>query len=722
MKVQETYREPLEIYGEGESAEFTISKNDEAHVLEILRDKLYSDKVSAVLREYGTNALDANPPGRRIKVQLPSMTEPYLLIRDFGAGLSQADVSTIYTQYGRSTKRDSNTAIGQLGLGCKSGFAYTSQFNVTSWHNGQKTIYNAFIDESNKGRMSVFWREPCGDETGVEIKIPVRTQDISEFKTKALKVYAYFEPRPEINLNIPPMEYVMSENWWRIRKPDGPYSRIEPVAVMGSIAYPLQANLITDLKPELVQLLSLPIEIRFGIGELSISANRESLEYTPHTIENIKKRLAVAHKAITDKISETYLGCKSIYEARRLYAKNQVDLDKMRGDAQTTFRNLTSSLSTFNGQTLSKLSNSLVAGGLAFRTTGRSSITSDLVVWSKKEATLHFLENTIVVINDVKSAQLQRLLALTKTLGAANTTTASGYYYIVVDDVNEGDIETFIIRNNIKGVPVIRLSTVPFDRAKNPDLVLSDIRRKKTANKIFALDIDSRTGASSDNWQIQETEDDSEEEVKTQQVYMDIYRFEPAGCKTDLHEYKEILRLLKEQNLYDPKTIPIIGLKMVKELPAPHPDHWIHIDKWLEEVATKVIDQKDLELMGYQKLYRNICDSPFRFGAAFAQAVFNEKDKLPVELVTYVEYSEKFFQSTRASFSLLKRKLSNYVTAPDIENLNEKLYSNILRNYPLLAYCLYSNTQLQGTTLKEFLSAIHLTPSVKTTQSKIEEK
>ena len=42
------------------SAEFGISKGDEAHLMQILRDTLYSDKVLAVLREYSSNAWDAH--------------------------------------------------------------------------------------------------------------------------------------------------------------------------------------------------------------------------------------------------------------------------------------------------------------------------------------------------------------------------------------------------------------------------------------------------------------------------------------------------------------------------------------------------------------------------------------------------------------------------------------------------------------------------------------
>jgi hypothetical protein len=101
---------------------FGISVEDSAHILSILRDKLYSNKVLAVIREYSTNAYDAHVeagiPDRPIEVTLPSRLDSTLSIRDYGIGLTEEDVRNIYAMYGASTKRSSNAFTGQLGLGC----------------------------------------------------------------------------------------------------------------------------------------------------------------------------------------------------------------------------------------------------------------------------------------------------------------------------------------------------------------------------------------------------------------------------------------------------------------------------------------------------------------------------------------------------------------------------------------------------------------------------
>ena len=139
------------------SSAFGISTENQVHVLTILRDTLYTNKVLAVLREYSANAWDANRETGRgeqpIEVVLPTELEASLIIRDNGPGLSERDVFTIYTQYGASTKRSSNLAVGMLGIGSKSAFAYNDSFTITSWHGGTKSVYHAVLDESNIGKV-----------------------------------------------------------------------------------------------------------------------------------------------------------------------------------------------------------------------------------------------------------------------------------------------------------------------------------------------------------------------------------------------------------------------------------------------------------------------------------------------------------------------------------------------------------------------------------------
>ena len=74
------------------------------------------------------------------EVHLPTILEPYFSVRDYGTGLTDQEIESIYTTYFESTKTNSNEYIGALGLGSKSPFSYTDNFTVTSVKNGSKSI------------------------------------------------------------------------------------------------------------------------------------------------------------------------------------------------------------------------------------------------------------------------------------------------------------------------------------------------------------------------------------------------------------------------------------------------------------------------------------------------------------------------------------------------------------------------------------------------------
>jgi hypothetical protein len=281
---------------EGTSS-FEISGKDAAHIMTILRDTLYSDKVLAVLREYASNAWDANRMAGRgeepIEIHLPSYGDPTLRIKDHGPGLSLDDVFEVYNKYGASTKRDSNTAVGMLGIGSKSGFAYSDSFTIVSWHQGSKSTYVAVIDDSEKGRVDLFAVEDCDPSlSGVEIQIPIKPHDISEFDIKAKSLFAYFEPRPKINTVIPPIQTgkdfpglgrILDIDLNDYRSPRGKW-----VAIMGCVPYTINLNQLRGLSSSASSLSGI---LWFDIGTLQVAASREELKYGDTTKENLANRI-----------------------------------------------------------------------------------------------------------------------------------------------------------------------------------------------------------------------------------------------------------------------------------------------------------------------------------------------------------------------------------------------------------------------------------------------
>jgi len=139
--------------GLADQGSFKIKASGKA--FQILSDGLYSDKVLAIVRELSTNAWDAHVAAgtetTSFAIHLPNSLEPHFSIRDFGTGLSHEDVMVLYTTYFDSTKDDSNLFVGALGLGSKSPFSYAESFTVTSFFNGEKRAYAAFVGELDEG-------------------------------------------------------------------------------------------------------------------------------------------------------------------------------------------------------------------------------------------------------------------------------------------------------------------------------------------------------------------------------------------------------------------------------------------------------------------------------------------------------------------------------------------------------------------------------------------
>ena len=275
-----------------ESRSFGLSTKDEAHLLSILRDSMYSDKVLAVLREYAASAWDAHRDNGKkdlpIQVTIPTSMKPVLEIRDYGTGLSHDDVFNIYTQYGASTKRDSDETVGSFGIGSKSGFAYTDTFTIISRHKGVCRTYAAIIDESEKGAINLLDECPCGeDESGITIQIAVKPNDIYEFQSKATRFFRYFEPQPTINVQLPPPPAAKMRLTNGVIYEEGDSYNHSWLAVMGCVSYRVNLDQLSANNNNgkgIAKFISgISGALFFDIGEIQVSASREELKYSAET-------------------------------------------------------------------------------------------------------------------------------------------------------------------------------------------------------------------------------------------------------------------------------------------------------------------------------------------------------------------------------------------------------------------------------------------------------
>ena len=278
-----------------------------------LRDYLYSDKPLAPIREIGTNAYDAHVaagiPDVPFKVLLPTSFEPRLSIRDYGLGLSPEFMATRFTSFGFSDKRGSDAAIGTFGYGCKSPYAYTDTFTVISRHKGIKSTYTCTLDERDTGVLRCVHTEPCGDETGLEVVIPVQPKDVYTFQDKARNLYRFFDPVPEI---IPKREDlapewivktesggVLSENYWGNLH-----------VLMGGVPYKIDSS---KIQPKMQG----DIYLFMNIGDVDITPNREGVALTDRTVEAIKAKQEAFWDELRQKLTEDLEAVKNPWELRQ---------------------------------------------------------------------------------------------------------------------------------------------------------------------------------------------------------------------------------------------------------------------------------------------------------------------------------------------------------------------------------------------------------------------
>ncbi len=275
---------------QGEKVAMGVKLNAMNHIMDMLAG-LYSNNVRAIIREYSTNALDAQLEAgvsRPIEVTLPSSLSQFFKVQDFGTGMDEDTIREVYSQYGESTKRASNEFNGMLGVGCKSALAYQAQFTVSSIKDGQRIEVAVGRDSEGAGYMLVQTRYATTDADGTTVTVPVERQDILRFDNEARNFFKVW-PAGTVRVNGAP-----PERFDGLKVTDDMFilDRMGTAAiVMGNVAYPC---------PELHDLVPSGRVLAFvKMGTVQFAPSREALKYTDSTRKQIDLIKARFRKAIT---------------------------------------------------------------------------------------------------------------------------------------------------------------------------------------------------------------------------------------------------------------------------------------------------------------------------------------------------------------------------------------------------------------------------------------
>jgi hypothetical protein len=278
---------------------------DSAQILmQMLSKNLYSDDIGSAIRECASNALDSH---RRAGVDEPiivslkasSYNNYEFCVEDFGIGLDADDVKNIISKYGKSTKRNSATELGMMGLGFKAPLAYSSSFYFVCRKNGMERKYMMYEGEDTN-TIDLLYEKETTERNGVKIIIPVKYGDKWQFHKKIKEQLCYFE---SVYFDVPE-DSSITNDFVISRHEHFQFSEMSTDRnlhiCLDNVYYPLDFGKVG------IDKIEFPVALRFSLSDgIYPTPNRESLRYTQEAKEIIKKKLADVADYFVTKYNET---------------------------------------------------------------------------------------------------------------------------------------------------------------------------------------------------------------------------------------------------------------------------------------------------------------------------------------------------------------------------------------------------------------------------------
>jgi hypothetical protein len=406
-----------------EDSKFSIEASSKAFF--ILSDGLYSNKIKAVIRELSTNAYDSHVEADKkdipFDVHIPSRINPTFYVRDYGTSMNHEQCMQLYTTYFRSTRNNSNDAVGCLGLGSKAPFAYTDSFTVEAYLSGSKRIYTGYKDSDGSPVFSLLDEVDTDEPDGIKVSISVNEYDINSFNEEAATIYKYFNVKPNFVNNVinfrDETKILTGSNWYFAK------SEYDNLVIMGQIAYPLNNSHFTDKYNKFLSNTN-GLRLFVNIGDVDITPSRESLSYSNETKKNLCNIIDVLISEIAEKIQSTINEQPSLYKARIEY----IYLNRHCQSIGNAIETLQGKITWNNEPIFDNMSGEYieVKNKLDIKNLYRGSYRKKIDTDSKVER-FYFTENISFVIDDLKRGGLTRTKEYMKLKPTGNS--VSIYFY-----------------------------------------------------------------------------------------------------------------------------------------------------------------------------------------------------------------------------------------------------------------------------------------------------
>ncbi len=297
------------ILQEGETQE-TVKMSldlDSAQVLmQMLSKNLYSDSIGSTIRECASNALDSHRRAGSDKPIIVSFKRAAkadtfeFAVEDFGIGLDADDVVNIISKYGKSTKRDSNTELGMMGLGFKAPLAYSSSFYFVARKNGVERKYMMYEGEDTNS-IDLLYETTTTEGNGVKVIVPVSYYDRHNFTSKIKEQLAYFD---SVYFDVDPtIGYQVNNDFTIHRSEHYQYSSLalsnEMHLCLDNVSYPI------DWEKLGIDRIHMKIALRFSLSDgLFPTPNREAIRYTQEAKQTILKKIETVANVFMEKYNE----------------------------------------------------------------------------------------------------------------------------------------------------------------------------------------------------------------------------------------------------------------------------------------------------------------------------------------------------------------------------------------------------------------------------------
>lgn len=311
MKITKYQNEETLVIGGEQELKFSIEEN--GVIFDILRDKMYSNKIGSIVREVASNSRDANREVGNADLPINIMiTNQYsetlidqycVVFQDSGPGISPQRMMDVFVKYAASTKRDTDSQTGGFGLGAKTPFAYTDSFYISTVAINEKKekkhyFYNALIDDTGAGKMILLEESDSDNITGTDIIIPLTdANDRRDFANEIIYYTSLWGDKVK-TMGVTGNSWDKfdkdsiieeDENIIIIKESYSSPFRTGVYCLIDGIPYPID-NRISDKISDLSGgLESHTIFLKFNTGDIPVTATREGIEYNDVTNKAIEK-------------------------------------------------------------------------------------------------------------------------------------------------------------------------------------------------------------------------------------------------------------------------------------------------------------------------------------------------------------------------------------------------------------------------------------------------